>query len=140
MPRTNGINGMPVEAYKDAGDAIRDAMANHKEVAEVNLAHYAARAATRAAKHKDPLAIARNVRDAAAVYRTVFPPEQGGEMVEGAILVGAALVRDNPVEMLATTEVSEIEDGRSEMGGGRSEIEDRSSEIGDREKPPSSIS
>jgi len=104
---------------KDAGDAIADAMARHKQEAEVNLAHYAAKAAKRAVQHGDPLKIARNVRDAAAVYRTVFPPEEGGEMVEGAILVGGARVTDNPTEMLAAAEV--IEDVREELPDQRPE-------------------
>jgi hypothetical protein len=118
IPRSSGKNGMSGIVPEDAGDAIVRAMAAHKEEAEVNLAHYAANAARQAAKLKDPLEKARNVRDAAAVFRAVFPEEQGGEMVEGAILVGAALVRDDPVEMLAVTQ---IEDVRKDLSDQRPE-------------------
>ena len=79
--------------------ANAEAMANHKQEATVNLAHYAAKASKQALQVEDPLSHARQVRDVAAVYRTIYPPEDGGELIEGAILIGAGVVKDNPVEI-----------------------------------------
>jgi Putative ATPase subunit of terminase (gpP-like) len=109
--RSTGVNGALAGTAKDAADSITAAMARHKEEATVDLAHYTARAARDAAKHEEPLEIARKVRDVAQVYRTLYPPEEGGEIIEGAILVGRAVVKDNPVEMLEATtgEVDEEE-------------------------------
>jgi hypothetical protein len=115
IPRSTGINGMSGIIPKDAGDAISDAMAQHKEEATVRLAQYTAKAARKASQLKDPLEKARNVRDVAAVYRAVWPEEQGGEMVEGAILVGGAAVRDNPVEMLALTTPGDVREELSDQ-------------------------
>ena len=100
---TTGINREAVETNKDAADAIAEAMASHKQEATVNLAHYAAKASKQAVEVADPLSHARAVRDVAAVYRTIYPPEDGGEMIEGAILIGAGVVKDNPVEIAERT-------------------------------------
>jgi hypothetical protein len=89
---------------KDAGEAIRDVMSQHKEEASVSLAQYAARAAKKAAGHERPLEIARAVRDVAQVYRSVWPAEDGRQLLEGSLLLGAAKVVDDPAEMLKAVE------------------------------------
>ena len=86
---------------KDPAEAITEVMAQHREEATVNLAHFAAKASRQALEGSDPLGKARAVRDVAAVYRTIYPPESGGELIEGSILIGEAQVKDDPVEMLA---------------------------------------
>ena len=88
-------------------EALISAMEKHREESSLNLAAYTAKASRKAADHADPLAIARNVRDVASVYSTVWPPDEGGEMVEGAILVGGAPVKDDPSEMLEVIDVRE---------------------------------
>jgi hypothetical protein len=104
--------GLPISG-KGPVEAIVDALEKHKEESTMHLAEFTARAAKKAAKHADPLSVARNVRDVAHVYRAVWPEEEGGEMVEGAILVGTAQVKDDPVEMLAET--VPLEDVREEF-------------------------
>jgi hypothetical protein len=47
------------------------------------------------------------VRDVASVYNTIWPAEGESELIEGAILIGAAPVKDNPQEMLAKATVIE---------------------------------
>lgn len=103
LPRTNGINGMNSVVPRDAGDALAEAMAKHKENSTLHLAEFTAKAAKQASRLKDPLGKARAVRDVAQVYRTLYPPEEGGELIEGGMLVGAAVVKDDPAEMLAET-------------------------------------
>ena len=96
-----GVNGMLNEHVKDAAEMLTDAMAAHREESALNMAKFAARASKQAANLSDPLSKARAVRDVAMVYSTLWPPLDGGEMVEGAILIGGAVVKDNPTEMLA---------------------------------------
>jgi hypothetical protein len=97
---------------KDPAEALEHALAQHRDTSTLHLAEYTAKAARKAAKHEAPLEIARSVRDVAQVYKTIWPPEEGGEMVEGAILVGTATVKDDPAEMLA--EVEALEDVRKD--------------------------
>lgn len=104
IPRMTGINGMSDVVPRDAGDAISEALAQHREDSTLHLAKFTAKAAKQASKLNDPLSKARAVRDVAQVYRTLYPPEEGGELVEGAILVSSGMVKDDPVEMLAGTE------------------------------------
>lgn len=92
---------------KDPAEVFEHALAKHRDSSTLHLAQYTARAAKKAAVHEEPLEIARSVRDVAQVYKTIWPPEEGGEMVEGAILVGTAIVKDDPVEMLAEVEALE---------------------------------
>lgn len=119
---TNGINGGPQTApERDAADILAQAMAKHKEESTLNLAHYTAKAAKAAVKATDPLKVARNVRDVAQVYRVLYPPEEGGELVEGAILVGGAAVVDDHREMLALAEEVQEADVRQEIPDSRPE-------------------
>jgi hypothetical protein len=100
---------------KDPAEAFEAALAEHRDSSTLHLAQYTARAAKKAAQHEEPLEIARSVRDVAQVYKAVWPPEEGGEMVEGAILVGTAQVKDDTAEMLAATEILEVRDQMSEV-------------------------
>jgi len=108
LTRTSGINGDPSLPQDDAATALLKAMAQHKEESTLNLAEYV-RNASKQAKNtkKDPLQHARQVRDVASVYNTIWPAESEGELIEGAILIGAAPVKDNPAEMLAKATVVE---------------------------------
>jgi hypothetical protein len=101
IERTTGINGASLIAGKDAADALSDALNSHKEASTLNLAKFTERASSKAARHGDPLSVARNVRDVAQVYRTVWPVQEEGSIIEEAILIGTAKVTDNPQEMLA---------------------------------------
>lgn len=93
----------------DAGDALLKAMASHKEASMLNLAKFTEKASAQAAKLEHPLDKARAVRDVAGVFTTLWPQEQGGELIEGAILIGAMPVKDNPQEMLeVTADVREV--------------------------------
>lgn len=113
---TSGKNGDPSVPMKDdAGDALVKALRSHKEVSTLNLAHYTARAARQAANLKDPLDKARNVRDVATIYDKLWPQESQTELIESAILIGSAVVKDNPQEMLAATQVIEDADVREDV-------------------------
>jgi hypothetical protein len=121
-PRPKG--SLPI-SNKDPAEALEAALLQHRDSSTLHLAQYTARAAKKAANHEKPLEIARAVRDVAQVYKAVWPPEEGGEMVEGAILVGNAIVKDNPAEMLAAVE--EI----AEISGQKSEVRERLEEKSD---------
>lgn len=126
-----GKNGDPSVPMKDdAGDALIRALQNHKEISTLNLAHYTAKAAVQAAKLKDPLEKARNVRDVAAVYQAVWPEMESGELIEAAILVGGMVVKDDPKEILeaardphhtSNIEHHTLEDVREELPNQRPE-------------------
>ena len=119
---TSGINGNPGVASKDAADAISEVMAKHREKSTVHLAEYVHRASRVAAKTSKPLDVARKVRDVASVYHTLYPPEQGGELLEGGILIGMDKVTDNPKEMLEkSVEAEVITDVREELSDQRPE-------------------
>jgi hypothetical protein len=79
----------------------------------MNLALYVDRAAKKAARHEEPLAISRQVRDVASVHKTLWPVEEGGELIEGAILVGTAKVTPNTMEIEAMAR--EVDDVRAEL-------------------------
>ena len=55
------------------------------------------------AVHKDPLSIAKNVRDVAFVHKTLWPNGEKSELIEAAILVGDARVVDNVKELEAAS-------------------------------------
>lgn len=101
---------LPEIAGKDAGDAIRDALEKSKVASTMNLAKFTERASEKAAKHANPLEVARKVRDVAGVYSTLWPNESEGELIEGAILIGAAQVTDNQheIKQLKETDVREV--------------------------------
>lgn len=124
LPRTNGINGMSGVVPRDAGDAITEAMAKHREESTLNLAKFTAKASKQAANLKNPLEKARAVRDVATVYSTLWPPEDGGEMVEGQILIGAAQVTDNHAEMIAQAEISDVSSEGAQQHNVRQELPD----------------
>ena len=123
IPRGTGINGDKPGDGRDAGDVLRDALEKHREESTLHLAKFTANASKQAAKSTNPLDVARKVRDVAGVYATLWPAEEGSELMEGAILIGAAKVTDNPREMLAITENLPIQeaDVREELPDQRPE-------------------
>lgn len=86
---------------KDPAQVLTEALQNHKDESTLHLAKYVEKASKAASKSEKPLEVARQVRDVSQVYKTLYPPEEGGEMIEGAILVGGMKVKDDPQEMLA---------------------------------------
>jgi len=80
---------------------LRETMENTRINSTLHLANYVEKASKDAAKHKNPLEVARKVRDVAGVYQVLYPPEEGNELIEASILVGAAKVTDNPKEIEA---------------------------------------
>lgn len=96
---------------KDAGDAIRDALEKSKTASTINLAKFTERASEKAAKHTNPLEVARKVRDVAGVYSTLWPNESETELIAGGILIGEQRVEDNPQELKEITDVREIVPG-----------------------------
>jgi hypothetical protein len=100
LPKTTGINGS-VPVKDDAAEALIRAVEKCREESTVNLAKYTERASRKAARHYDPLSIARNVRDVASVYNTIWPQGQENEMIEAGILIGDAKVTDNVEELEA---------------------------------------
>lgn len=100
---------------RDVADVLVAALEKHKEESTLHLAEFTARASREAANHSKPLDIARKVRDVAGVYSTLWPAEEGGELIEGAILLGTARVTDNPGEILELTKVSDVSDVRKEL-------------------------
>lgn len=90
---------------KDAADVIVEALEQARSDSTLNLARYVDKAAKDAANHKDPLEVARKVRDVAGIHQIVFPPEEGEGLIEGAILLGL----EKP-----TVNAKEIEDARAE--------------------------
>lgn len=101
ITRTTGINGNSPIAHKDAAQVLTEALQKHKEDSTLHLAQFTSKAAKQASNLENPLEKARQVRDVAAIYSTLYPPDEGGEMIEAAILLGKAPVKDNPPEMLA---------------------------------------
>jgi hypothetical protein len=73
---------------KDAGDVLAEALEKHRSASTLNLAKYVDNAAKRAADHGDPLEVARKVRDVAGVHQIIFPQDEEGGLIEGAILIG----------------------------------------------------
>lgn len=86
------------DTRKDAGDMITDAVQNSKKVSTVHLARFVERAAVDAAdetKTPKPLDVARQVKDVAAIYGTLWPHQKQAGIIEGAILIGGAVVTDS---------------------------------------------
>ena len=86
---------------KDASDMLRETMENTRINSTLHLANYVEKASKDASKHKNPLDVARKVRDVAGVYQVLYPPEEGNELIEASILIGAAKVTDDPKEIEA---------------------------------------
>lgn len=86
---------------KDAGDVIRESLETSKEQSTLHLAKYTEKASKAASESRNPLDVARKVRDVAGVYSILWPVEAESELIEGAILVGTAKVTDNPKEIMA---------------------------------------
>jgi len=109
--RHDGVTG------KDAADLLAEALEKHKNASTLNLAKYVDKAAKKAAEHRDPLEVARKVRDVAGVHQVLFPAEEGGEgLIEGAILLGSAKPTINPAEVEArAVEGRVIDDVRTEL-------------------------
>ena len=97
----------------DAAELIAKEIAANRESSERNLAAYVKNASEKAARHADPLEVARKVRDVAGVYQVLYPPEEEGGLIEGAILIGGAQVTVNPEEVEARARM--IDDVRTEL-------------------------
>lgn len=106
-------NTVGTTGQRDVTDVLIAAMEKHKQESQLHLAEYTANASRKAAEHRDPLEVARKVRDVAGVFQVLYPPETEGGLIEGAILIGEAKVTLNPQETLACAEV--IEDVRPEL-------------------------
>jgi hypothetical protein len=122
---TDGEN----EALTDAGDVIARELKENKRNSELNLSKYVAKASEKAAKHGDPLEVARKVRDVAGVFQVLYPPEEEGGLIEGAILIGTAQptintgeveARSVPTEQVAARTI-EDSDVRPELPDSRPE-------------------
>ena len=94
-----GIEGKTNMAGKDAGDILRESLEDSKRESTLNLAKFTQRASKKAAEHKNPLEVARKVRDVAGVYSTLWPAEEHTELIDGGILLGTAEVTVNPEEV-----------------------------------------
>jgi hypothetical protein len=102
IPRTSGING-GVPPAEDVTSALIKALEKSRDNSTVSLAKYTENAAKKAEVHKDPLSIAKNVRDVAFVHKTLWPNGEKSELIEAAILVGDARVVDNVKELEAAS-------------------------------------
>jgi hypothetical protein len=91
------------QAEKDAADVVKEEIQQARKDSELNLARYVDNASKEAAKHKQPLEVARKVRDVAGVYQVLYPPDEEGGLIEGAILLGEAAVTNNPREVELST-------------------------------------
>jgi hypothetical protein len=87
----------------EVADVLVAALEKHRQESTLHLAEYTANASRKAAEHKDPLDVARKVRDVAGVFSVLYPPESESSLIEGAILIGEARVTPNPEEMLTLT-------------------------------------
>lgn len=86
---------------KDAGDLIAEAVQKSRQLSTAHLARFTERASAQAAESRDPLQISKQARDVSHVYRTLWPAKKdGSELIEGAILMGGAMVEDLPDEPL----------------------------------------
>jgi hypothetical protein len=94
---------MENQAEKDAGDVVKEEIQRARKDSELNLARYVDKASRDAARHKEPLEVARKVRDVAGVYQVLYPPDEEGGLIEGAILLGEAPVTNNPREVELST-------------------------------------
>jgi hypothetical protein len=95
------LHGNHQSSGKDAADLLRESLEKSRDASTFNLAQYTENASRKAAEHKNPLEVARKVRDVAGVYSTLWPAEEHSELIEGSILIGTAKVTDNPQEILA---------------------------------------
>lgn len=86
---------------KDASDMLRESLENSRVNSTLHLARFTENASREAAKSKDPLDIARKVRDVAGVYQVLYPPVEEEGLIEGSILIGAAKVTDDVKEIEA---------------------------------------
>jgi len=103
---------------KDAADMIRDILQRTRKNTTLHLATYAEKAAAQASESLNPLEDARKVRDVASVYNTLWPHNEGKELIEGAILIGKLEVKDLPEgEVIEVTD----EDIREELPHGGSQ-------------------
>ena len=92
-------------AGKDAAEVLTEALQKHREDSTLNLAKYVDKAARDAARHGNPLDVARKVRDVAGVHQILFPKEEETGLIEGAILLGL----EKP-----EIDTKEIEDAKAE--------------------------
>ena len=89
---------------KDSADLLAEALEKHRNDSTLHLAQYVANASKKAATHGDPLEVARKVRDVAGVHQIIFPRDEEGGLIEGAILIGTEKVE---------LDQREIEDARA---------------------------
>lgn len=100
----------------DASDVLAEALEKHRANSTLNLAVYVDKAAEKAAKHSDPLEVARKVRDVAGVHQIIFPQEEEGGLIEGAILIGTQKPELDVEEIeKARLETEQIIDVRAEI-------------------------
>jgi len=108
------LTGRSNIAGKDAGDVLRDTLEAAKTNSTLHLARFTENASKKAAEHKNPLEVARKVRDVAGVYSTLWPAEEHSELIDGGILLGTEEVTENLDEMkeLAVNVRAELQDKR----------------------------
>jgi hypothetical protein len=105
---------------KDAGDVMAEALERHRSDSTLNLARYVDKAARKAAEHGDPLEVARKVRDVAGVHQIIFPQEEDGGLIEGALLIGTEKPTINHAEIEAAKATTvETIDVRAELQDNR---------------------
>jgi len=97
---------------KDASDMLKESLEHSRVKSTLHLARYVEKASKQAANHANPLDVARKTRDVAGVYQVLYPPEEGSELIEGSILIGAAKVTDDVKEIEAHVR-EELPDHRS---------------------------
>lgn len=83
-------NTVGTTGASDVTDVLIAAMEKHKQESQLHLAEYTANASRKAAEHKDPLEVARKVRDVAGVFQVLYPPETETSLIEASILIGEA--------------------------------------------------
>jgi hypothetical protein len=98
----------PVQSVPQSLAAI---LAERKDRTKLGLSKYAAEAAEQAAEHRDKLGIAGKVKDVAGVHKRLWPEETHNELIDGAILIGLAEVKEAPTDYF-DAETGEIVSGQ----------------------------
>jgi hypothetical protein len=109
-PRVSDGSDSPI-AGKDAGDLLKESLEKSKSASTMHLAKFTERASEKAATHKDPLEVARAVKDVASVYNVLWPAEEESQLIEGAILLG----HEKPTINVAEIEEAKVMDVRADV-------------------------
>ena len=88
-------NDSAIICNRPATDVLVNVLTQARENSTLGLARFAEKAAKQASSSKNPLEIARKVRDVAAVHNTLWPAERHTEIIQASILLGKAQVRDD---------------------------------------------